>query len=388
MLAPMHASDPEAATVLAQSAPESTEIGDAATLPPVDHTEQVPAPAGPVDTSALRRGSSLGRYVVLDVLGRGGMGIVYAAYDPELDRKIAVKLVKWGSSSTAGTGGRSRLQREAQALAKLTHSNIVGVYDVGTIGDAIFVAMEFISGETIAAWIKRRWPADPPHWRDVLSIMVPAGRGLAAAHAAEIIHRDFKPENVMMDPAGRIVVLDFGLARPTSTSRSRSHDDPKPIEISAATSLMMPLTLTGSVMGTPAYMSPEQFAGQDTDAATDQFSFCVSLYHALYGERPFPGDNINELTTSVFKEQVRPAPKGTSVPAWLRRVVLRGLSRRPAERWSSMEELLAALENDPARRRKRIAFGVAAVAVLGGAIWGSRALATRDDPCAHLEGVA
>jgi eukaryotic-like serine/threonine-protein kinase len=334
----------------------------------------------------MQRGSTLGRYVVLDVLGRGGMGVVYAAYDPELDRKIAVKLVKCDPRGEAlNTSGRSRLLREAQALAKLSHPNIVTVYDVGALGDSIFVAMEFVAGETLKSWAETRAPGSAG-WREALGVMLPAGRALACAHRQGIVHRDFKLENVMIDAAGRVVVLDFGLARPAG-SRSASSGDATPgVDMaSLSSSLLLPLTITGSVMGTPAYMSPEQFAGRDTDAASDQFSFCVAVYEVLYGERPFAGETINELTCAVFEQRLRPPPRSTNVPGWLRRVLLRGLALAPDERWPSMEALLAQLQQDPAARRRKVILATAAGSVLIGSAWGASVLSSRDDPCGHLD---
>jgi tetratricopeptide (TPR) repeat protein/tRNA A-37 threonylcarbamoyl transferase component Bud32 len=387
----MSAGDPSDETQLAIPASSHPALADAATLLPAgslgSSTHAMRPPTGEVERSALRRGSALGRYVVIDVLGRGGMGVVYSAYDPELDRKIAVKLVKWerGSDPDASTG-RSRLLREAQALARLSHRNVVAVFDVGTYEDSIFVAMEYVDGRTLGGWVEEHKGTSVPPWRDVLEVFVPAGRALQAAHEAGIIHRDFKPENVMIDGTGRVVVLDFGLARPSvaRASGSWSSDEEPVASLSTSSSLAIPLTVTGSVMGTPAYMSPEQLAGRETDAATDQFSFCVSLYAALYGERPFAGETMAELTSAVFKQQVRPPPKGTRVPPWVRRAVVKGLSRRPEERHASMDALLAALLDDPARRRRRVYTGAVAIGVLVAAAFGVRAWRAGSDPCAEL----
>ena len=184
----------------------------------------------------LARGDTLGRYVVIDVLGQGGMGVVYAAYDPELDRKVAIKLVRWaGSSEGQVSVGRSRLLREAQALAKLTHPNVVAVYDVGTWQQSVFVAMELVEGQTVSRWLEQRYPAAPPSFREVLDVMIPAGRGLEAAHAVGIVHRDFKPENVMLASSGRVTVLDFGLARATEGPLGRA-EQAAPAQTGQATS--------------------------------------------------------------------------------------------------------------------------------------------------------
>src|SRR3954447_3740640 len=169
----------------------------------------LPRPAGAPLTheGGLPKGATIGRYVVLSLIGRGGMGEVYAAYDPELDRKIAIKLLK--TRDAAAADGRARLLREAQAIARLSHPNVVVVYDVGTFGESVFIAMEFVDGNTIGYWLE----AGQDSWRDVLDVYVAAGRGLIAAHAAGLVHRDFKPENVMITKAGQVRVMDFGLAR-------------------------------------------------------------------------------------------------------------------------------------------------------------------------------
>jgi len=310
------------------------------------------------------------------------MGDVYAAYDPELDRKVAVKLLRARSSAGQGASeGRTRLLREAQAIAKLSHPNVVTVYDVGTFQDQVFIAMQFVDGHTLGHWVHAR----DRQWTEVVNIFVEAGRGLAAAHDKDLVHRDFKPENVMVSDDRHVRVMDFGLARVVDRSRPASATtaatatatatatptpaatvqvaaaaveavDPDSTQVitrapasgSADGRLAVDLTQTGAVMGTPAYMSPEQFRGVPADARTDQFSFCVALYEALYGERPFRGRNLLDLTASVLSGVVGEAPAGARVPAWVRRILLRGLRPKPEDRWPSMTTLLAALE---ARRR-------------------------------------
>jgi serine/threonine protein kinase/tetratricopeptide (TPR) repeat protein len=325
-------------------------------------------------------GDRVGRYIIIGVLGKGGMGVVYAAYDPELDRKIALKLLHVKlSAGMQPTEARSRLLREAQATAKLSHPNVIVVYDVGMYLDQVFLAMEFVDGTTVAAWLR----AAPRGWREVLKLFTAAGRGLAAAHDAGFVHRDFKPENVMVAADGQIRVMDFGLARQVEDGKDRkatprTGTPPRrgPIQLppeasgplGSRLSLVSPseafgivtgevwdpaLTRAGSMMGTPAYMSPEQFADGATDGRTDQFSFCVATYEGLYGERPFSGKTIFGLTGNVMAGNVIPAPAGTKVPPWVRRVLLRGLRPAPDERWPSMRALLEALEKDPAVRRRR-----------------------------------
>jgi tetratricopeptide (TPR) repeat protein/predicted Ser/Thr protein kinase len=314
------------------------------------------------DTS---RGALIGRYVVLSKLGAGGMGVVLAAYDPELDRKIALKLLKTvGHSST-----RARLQREARALAKLDHRNVVAVHDVGVHEGQLFVAMEFVAGKTLGAWMNE---VERP-WTEVLRVFAEAGRGLVAAHEAGLVHRDFKPDNVMLGDDGRVRVMDFGLARAEidESVGERLDLETSPEHAGGKQLLREPLTQTGTMLGTPGYMSPEQFKGTAADARSDQFGFCVSLYEALYGTRPFAGTSLPELRWAVTYGKVEPAPKGTSVPMWLRAIVVRGLTPEPEQRWPSMRALLDALANDPAARRRKWFAIAGVVGLLGGATWGT-----------------
>jgi len=348
--------------------------------------------------TALEPGSLLGRYQILGPLGEGGMGVVYRARDAELGRDVAVKLVttSGASSDTLAT----RLMREAQALAQLSHPNVVAVYDVGRVDGGVFLAMELVHGETGDAWIKKK-----PSWREVLAVFRDAGRGLAAAHQVGLVHRDFKPANLMIGADGRVRVLDFGLARTAqaggdsgehdaelislgdeaSTWSGATRDAPltpatapvtpptqdvktpsgDPMTSSERRLLETPLTQVGSIVGTPPYMAPEQHLGGGCDARTDQFSFCVSFYQALYGERPFDGTTYAELSNNIIKGRIKPPPAGSAVPAWLRAVVLRGLSTLPERRFPTMDAILAAMANDPALRRRRLA-GAGAIALLVG----------------------
>ncbi|MCA9651114.1 MAG: serine/threonine protein kinase [Myxococcales bacterium] len=322
----------------------------------------------------LRPGARVGRYQVLSRLGAGAMGVVLAAHDPELDRKVAIKLLL--PHRGQGSEGRERLQREAQALAKLGHPNVVTVHDVGIHDGQVFVAMEHVEGQTLASWLRERRP-----WPEVLLRFEAAGRGLAAAHEAGLVHRDFKPDNVMLGADGRVRVMDFGLARADEDATTGERVDPaEPSASRTGDALATRLTETGTVMGTPAYMSPEQAAGRTADARSDQFGFCVALYEALYGERPYPGRTLPELMRAVVREELRPAPKGSPVPAWVRRAVVRGLARRPEERHPSMDALLQALADDPARRRRRWlgVAGIAAVVVAGA--WAAQRTPRRPGP--------
>ncbi len=307
---------------------------------------------------------TVGRYVILERVGVGGMGVVYSAHDPELDRKVAIKLLH--HSYAADDEARARLVREAQALARLAHPNVVTVHDVGTLTTAlddgpalptVFVAMEFVDGVTLGQWQR----AAVRGWHEVVALLLEIGRGVAAAHAADLIHRDLKPENVMIGRDGRARVMDFGLARvhdepslqsgPTSTS-SPSSDD---------------VTRTGALVGTPAYMAPEQHAGLPASPASDQFSFCVMAWEALYGARPFQGRSYGELASAVAEGRIT---SGTSrkVPRWIREILRRGLALDPAARWPTLQHLLDALARDPQRRRRWIAAGIVTLVAGGSAL--------------------
>jgi len=302
--------------------------------------------------SALERGDVVGRHVVLQKLGAGGMGVVYAAYDPELDRKVALKLLLPGS---VGSNGRTRLLREAQALGKLAHPNVVAIHDVGTVGEQVWLAMEFVQGETLGAWLKT-----PRRWQDVLEIMREAGKGLVAAHAAGLLHRDFKPDNVMVGDDGRVRVMDFGLARARPTEMSVDPEESQALP--AVDALKQQVTMAGSIVGTPGYMAPEQICGEELTAAADQFAFCVALWEVLYAERPFGGETAMESFANVLAGRLRTPTNGRAVPGWLRRVCQRGLSVDPQQRWPSMAVLVEALTKG--RVRARVRKGLAALGVL------------------------
>jgi eukaryotic-like serine/threonine-protein kinase len=310
----------------------------------------------------LGRGTCIDRYVVVDRVGVGGMGVVYAAYDPELDRKVAVKLLRAGNlSPQRAERRRSRLIREAQAMARLSHPNVVTVHDVGTHGDQVFVAMEFIDGPDLRTWLKQ----ETRSWKEVTDMFIAAGRGLAAAHRAGIIHRDFKPDNVMIDAEGRVKVMDLGLARGDGTKETQTND-PEPL---TAKLLDATLTRDGVIVGTPAYMSPEMHKGLDVDTRSDQFSFCVAFYEALYGQRPFTGETMASVALEIVKGRVRPPPSERRVPSWLRKVVHRGLAKDPKNRFTSMDLLVAELERDRGRPRRIAAYSGAAVVTGAAVAW-------------------
>ena len=340
-----------------------TRVEPGATLGPRASTEVDPLPHGRL----------FGRYSLLRQLGRGGMGTVYSAYDEELGRKVAIKLLRHDPRETdAGAG--ARLLGEAQALARLSHPNVVQIYDVGEVGGQVFLAMEYVQGQTLREFQR----AAQRSWREVIALYRQAGEGLAAAHQAGLVHRDFKPDNAIVGEDGRVRVLDFGLA----ARREAPSADAESIVASARS--------TGSLVGTPAYMSPEQHLRLAADARSDQFSFCVALYEALHGERPFRGKTVGELAQAALAGTIAPPPVGRRIPGWLRQAVIRGLAASPDERHPSMRALLVAL--DPDRRRRRALAVAAALLAIVAALaiaWGLRARAATicsgaDD---HLRGV-
>jgi tRNA A-37 threonylcarbamoyl transferase component Bud32/tetratricopeptide (TPR) repeat protein len=308
----------------------------------------------------LAPGSQVGRYQILGAVGRGGMGEVYAAYHPDLDRRIALKVVgQWGADSAEL---RARLLREARAIARLSHPNVVTVHDAGTVGDRVYIAMEFIDGVTLDQWVA----SSPQAWERVLDVFMGAGRGLAAAHAAGIVHRDFKPQNVMIAKDGAVRVMDFGLARLVGDVAA-GDVDVEAARAAIATPATATVTKTGAVIGTPAYMAPEQFRGEPPDARADQFSFCVALFEALFRFRPAIS---TQSTADTTKDALKGSMRG-SVPAWLHDVLLRGLSADPARRHVSMNALLAALAagRSGPRRRLSVAAAVAAALLVSLAGW-------------------
>jgi len=333
--------------------------GDEATQDVAPGPARTPGGAGPLP-------DKLGRYHVLAQLGAGGMGVVLSAYDPDLDRKVALKLLR--AQGNAGSAGR--MLREAHALARLSHPNVVQIHDTGAIDGQIFIAMELVRGVDLRTWLAR--PRPPA---EVLRAFLDAGRGLAAAHDAGFVHRDFKPENVLLGEDGRARVADFGLVR--------LHDEQPDEPVTAPSTrgaLGHSLTLTGARLGTPGYMSPEQHLGLTADARSDQFSYCVALWEALHGQRPFTGDSPEAIVAAVRSGRLRAPPRGSRGPAERTRLLQRGLAYDPEQRHPSMHALLAALTVDPARRRRRWLFGLAGaglLAAIAGAWLGGEA-----EPCA------
>ncbi len=333
----------------------------------------------------LALGTRAGRYIILEILGSGGMGVVYKAYDPELDRRIALKLLRVRSrSGSSADRARDRLLREAQALAQLSHPNVVSAFDVGTLGNDVFVAMELVEGRTLKSWLLE----EKPSVRQIVEVLAAAGRGLAAAHQAGLIHRDFKPDNVIIGDDGRVRVLDFGLARAAATEdgetprapRERSGSSvgsepsgshPSGQVLSTESRLYTSLTQDGAMVGTPGYMAPEQYLDTGVTEQTDQFSFCVALYESLYGRKPHKAKSFQELKEKVATGQVEPPPSGAKVPVRLWRIIQRGMSLAREDRFASMESLLVELERDPRIFWRRVTAAVVVLILLGASFVGA-----------------
>jgi serine/threonine protein kinase len=339
----------------------------------------------------VARGTVIDRYTILDHLGSGGMASVYSAYDTQLERIVALKMLR---AELTVEEVRARMLREAQAMARLKHPHVVTVYEVGTFDNRIYIAMEYVDGTTLSKWSKDRRP-----WRELLRVLKAAGRGLAAAHEVGLVHRDFKPDNVLVGKDGRVLVSDFGIAlsqqaaedaaqRPESEGDVREtgprprtrlgialspdaasmHDDSESSQPSYASSRSATdrLTEEGAVLGTPGFIAPEHLLQGIDDARSDQFSFCVSMYRVLYGTRPYEFRDLPTYCTAVQKPP-NPPPADTPVPRWVHAIILRGLQQDPARRFASMTELLDALERDPWQRRSRWALGACVAALAVGA---------------------
>ncbi len=305
----------------------------------------------------------VGRYVILERIGSGGLGVVYAAYDPELERKVAIKILK--VSPKAQPQRQRRLMREAQVLAKLAHPHVVSVHDVGSFGEGTFVTMQLVDGVTLEEWLAN----EPRGWQQVRDVLVKAGRGLLAAHDAGVIHRDLKPSNVLITSDGQPKVVDFGLARlqgarATLSGQAEQHESnlSPPIPLVAASDCLTP---PETFIGTPFYMAPEQFLSGDVDTRADQFSFCVTLFEAIYGVRPFSGTSVDALREAIESGCMTAVPDAKRVPAWLRGALARGLQARPDARYPSMRELLHVLERDRRSRRRQWSVLAGAVALSG-----------------------
>ncbi len=325
----------------------------------------------------LLAGAKIGRYVVLDLLGQGAMGQVYTGYDVHLDRKVAIKVIR---AELVSTRAHERTLREAKALAQLSHPNVVQVYEVGEHGEQLFVAMEHVDGENLRQWLLE---GERP-WQETSARVIEAGRGLRAAHAIGLVHRDVKPDNILVGKDGRARIADFGLVRAIEPMNPEARDpettpdpDPDP-EGSAArraasgsglawgTGL---LTQEGRAIGTPAYMSPEQHLGGEVDHRSDQFSLCASLFEALYAARPFSGHDVKTIREQAIAGKVRPTPTDTGVPRWIDRAIRRGLAPAPDERWPSIDALLLALSHDPSRRWRWAGAVILGLGLLAGGVY-------------------
>jgi serine/threonine-protein kinase len=312
---------------------------------------------------ATHGATRIGRFAILERIGAGGMGEVFAAYDEQLDRKVALKIVH--PAAEGSPTSQARLLREARALARLSHPNVVTVFDSGVENDEVFVAMEFVRGQTLHEWLGQA----PRSCVEILEAFIAAGRGLEAMHELGLVHRDFKPTNVLIDERGRPRLIDFGIVG------ELEQDDPEapPPEDDRPAALadrFDRLTRTGAMIGTPRYMSPEQFEGRGVSTPSDQFSFCLCLFEALYRRSAFAGDGLHARIAAVLDGRIELPAGDADVPRELGLVVLRGLQRDPDRRWPGMGELLAALATvlegyerglDPSARRNQRRMGITLV---------------------------
>ncbi|MEX1362771.1 MAG: serine/threonine-protein kinase [Nannocystaceae bacterium] len=326
-----------------------------------------------MDSGSSRVGQRFGRFEVVDVLGSGGMGTVFEAKDTTLDRPVALKLLH----PDVDAQFQQRLLREAKALAKVSHPNVVQIFEAGLVDERAFIAMELVRGQDLAQWQMRTRP-----WRECVDVYLQAARGLAAAHAQGLLHRDFKPGNCILDERDRVRVLDFGLARaldrgPAAATEEAWSDD----AVRTADGRMKP----GTIKGTLGYMSLEQLWRQPLDAHSDQFSLCVSLFETIYGRRPFSGASLDDLVDAMVENRIDLPPGSAALaPRRLRAALERGLRAKASERFGTMDELIAELESLRVTRRRRAWWGGAAVlsiAVAGAGLWAS----SSPDPAAACE---
>lgn len=329
-----------------------------------------------LDDSSSGPGQRFGRFEILDVLGSGGMGTVFEARDCTLDRAVALKLLH----PDVTTGGERRVLREAKALAKLSHPHVVQIYEAGVVDGRPFIAMELVRGQTLA-----QWQAVPHDWRECVAVYLQAGRGLAAAHARDLVHRDFKPSNCILDAAGHVRVLDFGLAQHIESAvmnearASRSSFEAFP----STGARRAQHTREHGAPGTLGYMPLEQLWGQPLDAKSDQFSFCVSLFESVYGRRPFSGESVDAMVFAMLDGAIDWPPGAATVPPRLRKLLARGLQAQPAGRWPDMDALLHELEQLASKSRRRwprrrgwVLAGLGLGVIAAGAWW-----ASREPPC-------
>ncbi len=301
------------------------------------------------------RGTRIKRFVVERRLGEGGMGVVLAARDPKLRRRVALKLLRLDMNLSTRVQARARMLREAQAMARVTHPNLVTIYEVGTVGQHVFLAMEFVSGVTLRRWLRKTRPL-----HQVIDLFEQAGRALQAVHDAGLVHRDFKPANVMVTKKHVAKVLDLGIARKADEEIARVVDGP-PTSMKLETMdtecgggrpapgsqrfnwLDSDLTTAGQLIGTPAYMAPEQLRGEGSTPATDQFAFAVALFEALAGRRPFEANDRDGLLAAMEERRMSPWPEVSAMPPGLRKPLERALAADPEDRFPSMTALLSTI---------------------------------------------
>ena len=343
----------------------------------------------------LRIGDRFAGFQIRGFLGRGAMGVVYEAWDPTLERRVALKLLRSPSRRAA-----ERLLREARALARLDHPGVVRIWAADVHRGAVYIAMELVEGQNLREWLKIT-----RSWGEVLPVLIRAGRGLAAAHAAGVIHRDFKPENVLVGWDGQARVLDFGIARvsaqhpehlsstidgsPSNDDEGEGHCGAAPLSGSFAELPLddSPLTEAGALIGTLLYMAPEQHDRERADERSDQFAFCTTLFEAVYGAHPFPAKSRSELALLVSERNVHfPNDDHSKAPRWLEKVILKGLSPAREDRFATMDDLIDALERHPRRRRARNR-ALISVAAIAGAItfgWSVVPRAEPEDVCVDV----
>jgi tetratricopeptide (TPR) repeat protein/tRNA A-37 threonylcarbamoyl transferase component Bud32 len=332
----------------------------------------VRSPAGSDAHADLVPGTWIDRYEVIELLGQGSMGRVYRARDSNLRREIALKHIN--HSRRNREGARERLRREALAMARVEHPAVVRLYSAEIFEGELFVAMELARGGTLAQWMRER----PRSWRDIIRVSIEAGRGLAAAHGVGLIHRDIKPSNILLDGHGRPKISDFGLARTLDDGTA-----PDPVEAPATDALDVSLTATGAVIGTLAYMAPEQLVGKAVDARADQFAFCVVVWQALFATRPFAGSNPDELRTAVCAGAIMAPPARPRAPRRLVAALRRGLAVDPAARWPDMTSLVEELTRALGARQRWTVAAIVSAAAIASAAAAVAIMGTREapDPC-------
>jgi len=283
---------------------------------------------------------AIGRFRIRELIGHGGNAIIYSAWDEQQHRQVAIKLLRDDRSSRPDT--QARFLREAKAMARLDHPNVIRIYEVGTHEGKAFLALEYVQGRTLREWLE----AEQPELAQIVARYVEAGRGLAAAHRAGLMHRDFKPDNAVLGDDGRVRVVDFGLARSTRDTDSFKTIENQTPGLRDALAEGPELLSTIGLSGTPAYMSLEQHFGRRTDPRADQFSFCVALWEALFGERPFEGRTAGQIARRIEAGQLQQprGPRASTVPRRLRKALERGLAAESADRWPTMGELLDEIE--------------------------------------------